>query len=473
VVADIDGDNSSEVLMGTSMGFLYVMDARNLFVKDNWPVQLQYGIESRVLVEDVLGDTNLEIFVVDIGGNVLCLDHTGKKIWHRNLLHSLNDNQEVNEASEVLGSSPMVLGDVNGDGVIDIVILLKIKILEKGTSYFLFALSANTGKSLDDEAFPISIWMKNADDVKDSGEKDFVHVKLPPPLLVDLHEDQDHVAEYLKRNGSSWSKLHLKSSHVSDTKILHGGTAGGLHIVQPIDTMLIIVEGGSGCTQTIEIGEKINSMVQVDDIYGNDKLDLVVSTISGNVVTLESHAPFHPLNVWNYGELRSRTNSASHGYSASQGIFVHKVSRQFRDVFGVYVPITFEIFDNRPNIQNEPDKRSYKVEVKTSTSKLVLLKLFESPGVYTERLYIPFGPGYYELSVILKTTHGLTYEDAFHIGYNVNYMSGFSILLWLPLTIAAMFVILLGNKKSRSWEDGEYESSDKKGILGSYCDLPE
>jgi hypothetical protein len=43
-VADIDGDGSAEVLMGTSMGFLYVMDARNLFMKENWPIQLQYGL---------------------------------------------------------------------------------------------------------------------------------------------------------------------------------------------------------------------------------------------------------------------------------------------------------------------------------------------------------------------------------------------------------------------------------------------
>merc|ERR1712194_653348 len=173
-----------------------------------------------------------------------------------------------------------------------------------------------------------------------------------------------------------------------------------------------------------------------------------VSTVSGKVVTLQSEAPFHPLNVWNNGELQSRISGAVHGYSASQGIFVHEISRRFRDIFGVYVPVTFEIFDNRPNIHNEPDKRSYTVEIKTGTSKLVLIKLFNSPGIYTERLYIPFGPGYYEMSVILKTSHGLMYEDAFHLGYNVNYMSGFSILLWLPLTIATILVFILGAKNA-------------------------
>jgi len=464
-IADIDGDGKAEVLMGTSMGFLYVMDTQNLIVRDGWPIQLQHAIESRVVVEDVIGDTNLEIFVADVGGNIFCLDHTGKKIWHRNLPYSLTGDKN----DHVLGSSPMVLGDVNGDGVLDIVIMLQIKTIQHGISSFLFAISADTGKDLEDEAFPINIWTKSIhiEQEYNVGE-DYIHAKLPPPLLVDMHEDQDFVLEYLRRNGTKWTKPQPKASE----EIPHGGSARGLHVVQPIDTYLVIVEAGSGCTQSIEIGEKINSMVQADDVHGTNKLDLVISTANGNVVTLESEAPFHPLNVWNNGELQSRTSSAVHGYSASQGIFVHEVSRQYRDIFGVYIPVTFEIFDNRPNIQNEPDKRKYAVDVKTGTSKVVLRKTFDSPGIYTERMYIPSGPGYYEMSVILKTSHGLTYEDAFHLGYNVNYMDGFSILLWLPLTIATICVFLMGANKAPSWEDDDFSSSNgKEGILGG--GLPE
>ena len=473
-IADIDGDGSSEILMGTSMGFLYVMDARNLFVKDNWPVQLQYAIESRVLVEDVRGDTNLEIFVADVGGNLFCLDHTGKKIWHRNLLFSVT-NQHSMENAEVMGSSPMVLGDVDGDGVLDIVILLQIKSHGQGSSHFLFAISADTGKDLVGKAFPMNIWTKALASRKavNVGE-DFVHVKLPPPLLVDMHGDQDHISDYIKRNGTKWTKVESKVKPDDSKAAPHGGSAGGLHVVQPIDSYLVIVEGGSGCTQSVEIGEKMDSAVQADDVHGTNKLDLVISTVSGNVITLESEAPFHPLNVWNNGELRSRTNAAAHGYSASQGIFVHEVSRQYRDIFGVYVPVTFEIFDNRPNIQNEPDKRKYAVEIKTSTSLLVFRKDIESPGIYTERIYIPHGPGYYELSVILKTSHGLIYEDSFHIGYNVNYMSGFSILLWLPLTIATICVFLMGAKRqAQNWDDDDFQSNGQGILGGSYGNLPE
>ncbi|KAG7355106.1 FG-GAP repeat-containing protein [Nitzschia inconspicua] len=464
-VADIDGDGNLEVLLGTSMGFLYVMDGRNLFAKANWPVQLKYGIESRILVEDVRGDTNLEIFVSDVGGNVLCLDHNGNKIWHRDLLESIADG------SEVLGSSPMTLGDVDGDGILDVVILLKVRSSGQSVSRYLFALRADTGVDLSSSEFPINIWTKKRPQTDGTVGEDFVHESLPPALLIDLHADQSHLSDYLKRNGTKWDKRNNAALSAGE-KPPHGGRSGGLHIVQPVDTHLVIVEGGSGCVQSIEIGEDILSMVQADDVHGTNKLDLVVSTITGNVVTLESQAPYHPLNVWNGGELRSRTGGSAHGYSASQGIFVHEVSRQYRDIFGVYIPVTFEIFDNRPNIQNEPDKRKYKVEVREGTSRLLFVKEYSASGVYTERLFIASGPGYYELSVILTTTHGLVYEDAFHIGYNVNYMDGFGLLLWLPLTIATIAAFLMGSRKTH-WEDDDFQGDNRNGKQGILGNLPD
>ena len=455
-VADIDGDGTMEVLMGTSMGLVYGMDARNLYSKENWPVQFQYGIESRILVEDVRGDTNLEIFVADIGGNIVCLDHKANKIWHRDLVKSVSESPED---TKLIASSPMVLGDVDGDGVLDIVIVLKLQISSKPDAQFLFALSADTGKDVNN--FPVRIWGVNKDRKRFNENDKLVHGKLPAPLLVDLHSDQSFLDSYLLRNGTKWTKPQRNPTNPPP----HGGNAHGLHIVQPYESSLVIMEAGSGCFQTIAIGEPILAMVQADDVHGTNDLDLVITTSSGNIVTLQSQAPFHPLNVWNNGEIRGRTNTFAHGYSASQGIFVHEVSRQFRDIFGVYVPITFEIFDNRPNIQNEPDKRVYNVVFQVGTSRPLFRKTYNSPGKYTERTYIPSGPGYYAVSVVLKTSHGLFYEDTFHLGYNVNYMEGFGLMLWLPLVIASFCIFLCGTKKTH-WEDDDYEGDSQSGRQG-------
>lgn len=141
-----------------------------------------------------------------------------------------------------------------------------------------------------------------------------------------------------------------------------------------------------------------------------------------------------------------------------------KKSRQFRDVFGVYVPITYEIFDNRPNINNEPEKRKYMVEIRdgTSSKRVLSRKLYNETGIYRESVYIQYGPGYYSLSVLMFTSHGLIYEDSFNIGYNVHFMDGFGMLLLLPLLISSTAIFICGasaTNKKPSWQLDEDEDS--------------
>lgn len=459
-IADIDGNGDEDVIIGTSMGLIYCMHARHMYNTDGWPVQLKHPIESRILVEDVVGDTNLEIFVLDAAANVYCFNAKGEILWRRNLIKSISADAELR------GLSPMTMGDVNGDGLLDIVLSMKVISPSSEWSTFVVGLTAATGE--DVKNFPLEF---DSPLVVDDGtaESDLLE-KLAQPLLIDLHSEQDHWKAYISRNGTAWTQP--ASNKPASGAIPHGGSAAGLHVVQPVGSNLYIIEAGSGCTQLISIGEEIASMVQADDVHGTNNIDLVISTKSGDIVTLESPAvPYHPLNVWNTGEVRGRRNNFAHGFSASQGIFVHEMSRQYRDIFGVYVPITFEIFDNRPNIQNEQDKRQYHVEIRdgTSAKRAMFRKTFNEAGVYTERLYINYGPGYYTLTVLLRTSHGLQYEDVFHLGYNVHYMDGFGLLLWLPLFLASIFIVSCSKRKA-NWDDDEYDEvarGKNQGILGS------
>lgn len=456
-VADLDADGSPEVIVGTSMGMVYAFDARQMYRRDKWPVQLQNPIEHRILVEDVVGDTNLEVFVADIGGNVVCLNNDAQLVWHRDLLSFLKMPQNqlnLPENTDVLASSPMTLGDVNGDGLLDLVQVVHIE-----SETIVFAVKASTGEDLP--GFPIVLGGKPA---LHQG-MDSLHQKLPQPLLVDLHTDQSFLNNYLRRNGTHWTQR--KPSRKQSP---YGGSGPGLHIVQPNGNNLYVIEGYSGCTQEVVIGEDIAAMVQVDDVHGTNLLDLVVATESGNIITLETQAPYHPLNTWSFGEVRGRSNMHAHGYSASQGIFVHATSRQYRDIFGVYVPTTFEIFDNRPNIAHEPERRKYLVEVRDGPSwKRVLWRQeYKEPGVYTENVYIRFGPGYYALSLTMQTSHGIIYEDMFSIAYNVRFLDGLGILLWLPLLIASAAILLCGAKRT-NWEDEDFDDGrdgHSLGILG-------
>jgi hypothetical protein len=458
-IADIDGNGDEDVIIGTSMGMIYCMHARHMYNSDGWPVQLKHPVESRILVEDVLGDTNLEIFVLDAAANVYCFDAKGQILWRRNLLYSISTDAELR------GLSPMTMGDVDGDGRLDIVLSMKLITPSGQWSTFVVAVSAATGEDVNHFPLEFDSPLLIDDGSADSNLLD----KLAQPLLIDLHAEQDHWKAYISRNGTAWTK---PVSDKQSSTPPHGGSSTGLHVVQPVGSNLYIIEAGSGCTQMISIGEEITAMVQADDVHGTNNIDLVISTKSGDIVTLESPAvPYHPLNVWNTGEVRGRRNNFAHGFTASQGIFVHEMSRQYRDIFGVYVPITFEIFDNRPNIQNEEDKRQYHVEIRdgTSAKRAMYRKTFTEVGVFTERLYISYGPGYYTISVLLRTSHGLLYEDTFHLGYNVHYMDGFGLLLWLPLFLAAIFIMSCSKRKA-SWDDDEYDEAARgksTGILGT------
>lgn len=115
-------------------------------------------------------------------------------------------------------------------------------------------------------------------------------------------------------------------------------------LVQPMGQHVHIVEGSTSCAQSIDVGEQIPSPVMADDVHGTGGLDLVVTSSRGDILTLQSDVvPYHPLNIWNSGESRSpsSSNAQTHGFSAKQGIFVHPISRQFRNILGIYVPITF------------------------------------------------------------------------------------------------------------------------------------
>ncbi|GAX12605.1 hypothetical protein FisN_13Lh065 [Fistulifera solaris] len=449
-VADLNGDNSMEVLIGTSMGMVYAFDARHMFKRDHWPIQMPRPVESRILVEDVTGDTNLEVFVADIGGNVACFTSQAKLIWHRSIIDAL----QLNEWEEIAASSPLSLGDVNGDGVLDVVMSIDIEGLG-----FVLAFNAATGESLSH--FPMEL-----EKLTKEGEKEFVgdvHRRIAQPLLIDLHGDQSHIEKYIRRNGGQWRPKSKTWSHAPS-----GGSAPGLHIVQPFRDQLYIIEGGSGCTQSVAVGDQVTAMVQADDVHGTGRLDLVVATSTGKIITLESNSPWHALNTWTHGELRGRENAHAHGYSASQGIFVHDVSRGFMDILGIYVPVTFEIFDNRPNIHNEPIRRVYKVEIRdgTSSKRALWRGEYNQSGVYTERVYIRYGPGFYSLSVVLRTSHGLVYEDNFPVRYNIHFMEGLGILLWLPLLLASAAILFCGSRKGSLEDDDLTEIRGSTGSLG-------
>ena len=56
--------------------------------------------------------------------------------------------------------------------------------------------------------------------------------------------------------------------------------------------------GCAGCADTIDVGEASYSMVLADDMDANGHMELIVTTMHGNVYCFETQAPYDPLLAW-------------------------------------------------------------------------------------------------------------------------------------------------------------------------------
>jgi hypothetical protein len=58
-------------------------------------------------------------------------------------------------------------------------------------------------------------------------------------------------------------------------------------LIMSFDGFLYLIDGQSACAHTVDIGEASYSAVLVDDLAGDDKLELLVATMNGNVYMLQ------------------------------------------------------------------------------------------------------------------------------------------------------------------------------------------
>lgn len=105
-LADIDRDGRLEVIVGTSMGWVYVLDPKTGSALEGWPVQMG-SVEAQVAVADVDADGWLEVIAADIRGSIAVLRVSGKEVWERHL-------------GSAVGAGATV-GDVDGDGDLEVV----------------------------------------------------------------------------------------------------------------------------------------------------------------------------------------------------------------------------------------------------------------------------------------------------------------------------------------------------------------
>lgn len=104
VVYDINKDKAPEILIGVDVN-LMVLDAKGSLL---WKYQMQREMDGALTVVDANEDGEVELYIVDLAGKMVCLSPGGQVRWEA-------------DVEERVRRSPSV-GDVDGDGVQEILV---------------------------------------------------------------------------------------------------------------------------------------------------------------------------------------------------------------------------------------------------------------------------------------------------------------------------------------------------------------
>ncbi|XP_068638086.1 protein DEFECTIVE IN EXINE FORMATION 1 [Aristolochia californica] len=451
VIADIDGDGISEMVIAVSYFFDH-----------------EYYDNSDHLAE--LGGIDIEKYVA---GAIVVFNLETKQVkWTT----PLDQSTTSGSYRAYIYSSPTV-ADLDGDGYLDILV---------GTSYGLFYVLDHHGKVR--ENFPLQMAEIQssvvAADINDDGKIELVttdihgnvaawttrgqeiwevHVKslIPQgPTIGDVDGDgrTDVVVPTISGNiyvlsgkdGSYVRPFPYRTHGRVMNKILlldlskRGENRKGLTIITTsFDGYLYLIDGATACADVVDIGETSYSMVLAENIDGGDDLDLIVSTMNGNVFCFSTPAPHHPLKAWR-SDNQGRNNYASR-YNR-EGIYVSPSSRAFRDEEGKHFWVEIEIVDRYriPSGSQGPYNTTTTLLVPGNYQgdrRIVHNQIFHNPGKY--RIKLP--------TVSVRTTgtvlvemvdkNGLYFSDEFSLTFHMYY---YKLLKWLlVLPMLGMFGVLV------------------------------
>ncbi|CAM9105375.1 unnamed protein product, partial [Ectocarpus fasciculatus] len=371
-VADIDGDGRSEIIFGTSLGLLYVLDGESGFVRRFFPMQFN-EIQSQVAVADIVGGLDLEIVFGDMGGNVICLSADGDVLWDA-------------KVSGVVTQTPTI-GDIDGDGDLDVVVTATAA-----------DVNASAGKKSK------SVFSKLSEGGRRKKE-----------------------AELLK---------HIR--YRADSGAL------GLHlIVAAGDGHIYVIDGAKGCAERIDIGEHVYSMPLVDDLSQDGFLDVIVGTVNGQVLALETEIPYHPLNTWSAFP-KYRGNGFTHGVSGISVPAHEKRMLRYADTRGNWLAVSFDIWDARGALYDPSVERHYEVTFSSGLNRRdhLLKKRYTSPGRYTVLLPVQ-PPDSFLLIIGMTNEHGQYFEDSVTITLCTQFYVWIKYIVCAPVLLFSVALLLM------------------------------
>ncbi|KAJ1292903.1 hypothetical protein BS78_01G026200 [Paspalum vaginatum] len=451
VIADIDKDGVQEMVIAVSYYFdreyyqnsehakelegidieKYVASSIVVFNLDTrqvkWTSELDLStdtvnfrahIYSSPTVVDLDGDGYLDILVGTGYGLFYVIDHRGKV-----------RNKFPLEMAEI--HAPVIAADINDDGKIEMVTT---------DSHGNVAAWTTEGEEIWEVHLKSLIPQRpTVGDVNGDGHTEIVVPTVSGNIYVLSGKDGSKIQPFPYRaHGRIMSPVLLldMSKHGETSKALTLATTS-------FDGYLYLIEGSSGCADVVDIGETSYTMVLADNVDGGDDLDLIVTTMNGNVFCFSTPSPHHPLKEWRSSN--QGRNNAAYQYNR-QGIYVKHGSRTFRDEEGKNFWVEFEIVDKyRVPYGNQAP---YNVTVTLlvpgnyqGERRIVVSNVYHKPG--KQRMMLPTVPVRTTGTVVVEMVdkNGLYFSDEFSLTFHMHY---YKLLKWLVLLpMLGMFGILV------------------------------
>uniref|UniRef100_A0A2N9FAV5 DEX1 C-terminal domain-containing protein n=1 Tax=Fagus sylvatica TaxID=28930 RepID=A0A2N9FAV5_FAGSY len=446
VIADIDNDGVSEMIVAVSYFFDQEYYADSEHLKELGGIDIGKYVAGAIVVinldtKQVKWTTELDLStdtgnfrayiyssptVVDLDGD----GYLGHSCWNLLWLVLCKVREKFPlEMAEIQGA--VVAADINDDGKIELVTADAHGNVAAWTTKGVELWEVHL-KSLVPQGPTIG-------DVDGDGHTDIVVPTLSGNIYVLNGKDGSFVRPYPYRtHGRVMNQVLLVDLNK------RGEKKKGLTLVTTsFDGYLYLIDGPTACADVVDIGETSYSMVLADNVDGGDDLDLIVTTMNGNVFCFSTPAPHHPLKAWR--STNQGRNNVANRYNR-EGIYVPHPSRAFRDEEGRSFYVDIEIVDRYrfPSGSQAPYNVTTTLLVPGNYQGERTIKqnqIFDRPGKHRIKLPTVGVRTTGTVLVEMVDKNGLYFSDDFSLTFHMYY---YKLLKWLlVLPMLAMFGVLV------------------------------
>jgi FG-GAP-like repeat len=219
--------------------------------------------------------------------------------------------------------------------------------------------------------------------------------------------------------------------------------------VHASDGILYLVDGRSGCAERVDIGSSSDATVVADDIDGDGRLDLLVTTVGRQLMLLQTDVAYHPLHAYT-GDAQSLRSAATARYGR-HGIYALPAAdgRYDRTVSGASFVLPFEIVDARPRAARKRSR--YRVRVRNANRQLLYEAIVEHAGLYSADIPSPNGAGARSLLIVeMENEHRQRFEHRIWITFNPQFYRLLKYALLVPIAVMIAIVQFVRRPTSSS-----------------------